>query len=280
MTFWDGHAAAAEELWMRAVAQAELSGDKREESESLVWLLIAGMFGPTTVAAGLERCEAIAARAGASLKVRVMASIEQGVFEAMQGDAEGGRRRVAEGRAQLEALGLSHLATVMAQEAAIVEQLARDPVRAEAVLRPSIEAFERMGDTGFGFTHQMLLARALQEQGRSEEGAAILAPYRGGDVRAEEGVTGFDTGVFALVAAHEGRDAEALRISANAIAFASKSDFLRDLGDRFVDLADIHALAGRRAEALAALARADELYERKGCVASLQWTAQRRAALA
>jgi tetratricopeptide (TPR) repeat protein len=280
MTFWDGQAAAAEELWMRAVAQAELAGDKREESESLVWLLIAGMFGPTPVETALERCTAIAARAGASLKVRVMASIERGVFEAMQGDAEGGRRRVAEGREQLAALGLAHLATVMAQEATIVEQLAGDPVRAEAILRPSIEAFERMGDTGFGFTHQMLLARALQEQGRNDEAAAVAEPYRAGSARSGEGGAGFYSGVFALVAAHEGRDEEALRISADTIAFGSESDFLRDLGDRFVDLADIHALAGRRAEALAALARADELYERKGCVASLQWTARRRAGLA
>ena len=162
-----------------------------------------------------------------------------------------------------------------------MEQLAGDPVRAEAVLRPSIEAFERMGDTGFGFTHQMLLARALQEQGRNEEAAAsrraVSRRERIAPTRAGQGSTRASSRSSPPTKAATRRRCASAR---NAIAFGSKSDFLRDLGDRFVDLADIHALAGRRAEALAALARADELYERKGCVASLQSTAQRRAALA
>ncbi|MDX6536431.1 MAG: hypothetical protein QOD37_772, partial [Gaiellales bacterium] len=280
LTFWDGQAADAELLCARAVEQAELAGDKREESESLVWLLIAGMFGPTPVDAALERCDAIASRRGVSLKVQVMASIEHGVLEAMQGHIERGRERVAEGRSQLEALGLVHLATVMGQEAATIERLAGDPIRAEAILRPGIEAFERMGDAGFGFTHLSLLGRALHDQGRFEEAARVsellLERLDANPALTDESVTG----VIALTAARAGDDAEALRLAATAVERESRSDYLRDLADRYVDLADVHTFAGRPDEALAALAKADALYERKGCVAALRWTASRRAELA
>ena len=60
----------------------------------------------------------------------------------------------------------------------------------------------------------------------------------------------------------------------------ASTDFLRDRGDRLVDLARVHQLSGRHEDAREALARADALYERKGCVAMLTTTAARRAALA
>jgi tetratricopeptide (TPR) repeat protein len=280
LTFWEGQAADAELLCMRAVEQAELAGDKREESESLVWLLIAGMFGPTPVDAALARCDAIASRRGVSLKVQIMASIEHGVLEAMQGHIERGRERVAEGRRQLEALGLVHLAAVMGQEAATIERLAGDPAKAEAILRPGIEAFERMGDAGFGFTHLSLLGRALHDQGRFEDAARItellVERLDANPALTDESVTG----VIALTAARAGDDAEALRLATTAVERESRSDYLRDIADRYVDLADVQILAGRRNEALAALVKADGLYERKGCVAAMRWTAKRRAELA
>jgi tetratricopeptide (TPR) repeat protein len=279
LTFWDGQAAAAELLWIRAVEQAELAGDKREESEALVWLLIARMFGPTPVDAALAGCDEITSRSDVSLKVHVMASIERGVLEAMQGQIARGRERVADGRRQLEALGLVHLATVMGQEAAIIERLAADPARAEAILRPGIEAFERMGDAGFGFTHLSLLGRALHEQGCFDEAARVtqrlLERLDANAALSDELVTG----VIALTAARAGDDDEAMRLATAAVERESRSDFLRDIADRYVDLADVHMLAGRSSEARAALAKADVLYQRKGCVAALRWTAKRRAQL-
>jgi hypothetical protein len=68
-------------------------------------------------------------------------------------------------------------------------------------------------------------------------------------------------------------------LAEDAVSRVSASDFLWNHGERLVELAEIHTLAGRRGDALAALAQADTLYERKGCSAALQWTAARRAAL-
>jgi class 3 adenylate cyclase/tetratricopeptide (TPR) repeat protein len=276
MQFWAGQASVAEKLWLRAADQARLAGDAREEAESLVWLLIAGMFGPTPVTAALERCSVIENRGGTSRKVRVMASIERGVLEAMRGDTDRGRELVAEGRRQLEELGLAHLTTVMAQEAATVEELAREPRRAEELLRASVDRFERMGERGFLFTHTGLLTNALQEQGRFEEAAILIQQLH--DLNNDEDLS-FYSGVVALQAAHAGRDTEAIELAEAALEYVAATDFLRDHADRLVDLADVHALAGRRSEALRALAAADALYEQKGCVAAKTRTAQRRARL-
>ena len=83
----------------------------------------------------------------------------------------------------------------------------------------------------------------------------------------------------ALVAAHTGETAESIRLAERAVELASRGDYLRDHGDRLLDLADVLGLAGRHADARAALTRADALYERKGCIAALKVTAARRAAL-
>ena len=226
MKFWNGAAAAADDIWQRAAEQAALAGDAREEAETLVWLLISTMYGPTPVGTALERCDAIADRHGSSRKVSAVAFIERGVLEAMQGDCARGRERVALGRSRLDELGLTMLANVMAQEAAIVEQLAGDAEAAEVVLRPSFERFELMGETGFKGTLAAMLALALFEQGRIND-ARSLAVTEDDDTDP----TGLGAAVNALAAAHDGDTATAVALAEKAVALVSPSDFLRDHGD-------------------------------------------------
>jgi hypothetical protein len=59
----------------------------------------------------------------------------------------------------------------------------------------------------------------------------------------------------------------------------ASTDWLVDRAERYVDLAEVHALAGRAAEAGVALDQAEDLYRRKGSVAGLDLTRARRAAL-
>jgi class 3 adenylate cyclase len=277
MDFWLGSAAAADDVWERAVEQATLAGDPREQAESLVWSLISGMFGPVPVEAALERCEAIASREGASRKVRAVAEIERGVLAAMQGDVAGGRERVVRGRAELDELGLAVLANVAAQEAAIVEQMANDPLRAEMVLRPTIERLRQMGEESFAMTAAAMLSRALDAQGRFAEAAhfaELCTPL------VDDDTTGMVHAVQALAAAADGDHDTAIRSAELAVERIAAGDFLRDRADRFVDLACVHARAGRPDQALAALGMADTLYVQKGCFAALARTTSLRAALA
>lgn len=154
--------------------------------------------------------------------------------------------------------------------------MAGDAPRAEALLRVSFDRLDEMGDAGFRMTVAGMLSRALYAQGKLEE-AKWFAELCRREVQ-EDDFTGIGSGARALVAAAEGDDVTALRLAEEALARISLSDFLRDHGDRLVELAQVHTLAGRRSEALAALDRADELYMRKGCVAALAATAARRAA--
>jgi tetratricopeptide (TPR) repeat protein len=276
MKFWSGEAAAADAIWERAADEAALAGDLREEAETLVWLLISTMYGPSPVPAALERCDAIGRRHGSSRKVGIVAEIERGVLEAMQGDCARGRQRVALGRARLDELGLTMLATLLAQEAAIVEQMAGDAQAAEAVLRPAFERFEQMGESGFKGTIAGMLVRSLFEQGRAADARTFAEIAGDGAGAVDDQLT---AGVQALVAAQAGDTAAAVALAEEAVAQVSTSDFLRDNGDRLLDLARVLQLAGRHTEARAALARADALYERKGCTAALKTTAALRAAL-
>jgi class 3 adenylate cyclase len=277
MAFWSSRAATAEGIWERAAEHAALAGDAREEAESLVWMLIAAMFGPTPVEAAIERCEAIAGRVGASRKVRVMASVERGVLEAMRGNASVGRELVARGRAELDELGLAFMAAVLGQEAAVVEQMAGDPAGAVSVLRPSIERLGELGSAGFQMTAACMCTHALCMLGEIDEAKSMLTLT---PIEFDDG-DDFGIGIAArgMIAAADGDDLEAMRLVEDAVRRASVTDFLWHHGDRLADLAHVHAAAGRIDQALAALDDADARYAAKGATAALAVTAARRVEL-
>jgi tetratricopeptide (TPR) repeat protein len=122
-----------------------------------------------------------------------------------------------------------------------------------------------------------MLARSLFEQERVEDARHFAdIATRGLD---DTDPTGLGCAVKALAAAYDGDTAAAVVLAEEAVALSSATDFLRDHGDRRLDLARVLQLAGRHDEARAALAQADLLYERKGCIAALKTTAARRAEL-
>ena len=79
-------------IWQRAADEAALAGDLREEAESLVWLLICAMYGPTPVTAALERCDAIARRRGSLAQGR-----QRGRDRARRARGDAGRVRAGPG---------------------------------------------------------------------------------------------------------------------------------------------------------------------------------------
>ncbi|MDP9258172.1 MAG: hypothetical protein M3Q31_16705, partial [Actinomycetota bacterium] len=144
-------------------------------------------------------------------------------------------------------------------------------------LRASFERLELMGEAGFKMTVAAMLARSLFQQERVEDARHFAEIATRGLNDADP--TGLGCAVKALAAAYDGDTAAAVVLAEEAAAMSSASDFFRDRGDRLLDLARVLRLAGRHDEARAALARADVLYERKGCIAALQTTAARRAEL-
>jgi class 3 adenylate cyclase len=278
LRFWLDDRAGADAIWWKAAEHAALAGDSRAEADSLVYLLISTMYGSTPVDAALERCDTIAHRVGVSRKVRVMASIQRGVLEAMRGDTVHGRELVARGREELEELGQNLLAEAMAIEAVIVEEMAGDPAAQEDLLRPCFDRLEKMGATGFQMTVVCLLTRALCSLGRHEEARHLIVAHYATALE-DDDTSGLPQSAMALVAAGDGDDATAVSLAREAVDLGSAGDSPLMHAARLVDLADVHVLGGRRDDALAVLAEADAQYLRKGCVAGLDGTAMRRAAL-
>jgi hypothetical protein len=195
----------------------------------------------------------------------------------MRGNAAIGRELVARGRAELDELGLTFMAAVLGQEAAIVEQMAGDLRAAVSVLRPSIERLGELRSTGFQITAACMCARALCMLGDHDDARAmlVLSPPELDD----DDESGIAIAVRGMVAATEGNDARALELVEDAVRRASATDFLTNFGDRFVDLAYVHAVAGRTGAALDALDEADARYQAKGASAALAVTAARRLEL-
>ena len=274
-----GRTSEAEELWWSAAEHAARAGDRRVEAEALAWLLVCTVSGPMPVGLALERCDAVANRPGASRKVQAFVTMQRGVLQAMQGDVARGRQAVAQARRELEELGQSFYAIGGAREAAAVERMAQDPQAAEALLRSGAGDLEDLGEQAMYSTYAGFLAHALYDQGRLDEAEALV-------IACQETAPDDDLmsqmlwrSAQAKIAAREGDDATALQLAEDAVALMAATDWLFDHADRLADLAEVHALAGRAAEAVAAFDQSDDLYRRKESVAGLDLTRARRAAL-
>ena len=190
-----------------------------------------------------------------------------------------GRESVAQAREELEELGQTYYVIGSANEAAAVEMMARDPEAAEALLRPALGRYSAIGDQSASSTQAGSIAHALYELGRFDEAAAFANRCRetapaddllsqcSGEVR------------WQRIGAREGDHATALQLAEDAVALGAATDWLVDHADRLLDLAEVHGLAGRATEAVAAFDQADDLYRSKGSVAGLDLTRARRAAL-
>jgi tetratricopeptide (TPR) repeat protein len=134
---------------------------------------------------------------------------------------------------------------------------------AEQVLRPAVEALQRMGERSMMSTAVAMLAEALYRQGRSDE--AMLATV------ASEAATAADDlasqmawrGVRAKILALRGEHRRAEDLARTAVSFAEQTDLLNMAGDAHLDLATVLLAAGRDAEAERALTDALVLYRKK-----------------
>ena len=186
MRFQVGRSAEAEDMWQRAAEQASGVGDHRVEADALVWWLISAQHGPTPVRLALERCDAIANQPGTTRKVKAVATVQRGVLSAMQGQIAGGRAMVAQGRQELEELGLG---TFGVQQAVYVEQLAGDHLAAEAILRPALDRLAALGERARYSTDAGILAHSLPiRPGPSRRGGVVCAPVSRDGCRRRPGV--------------------------------------------------------------------------------------------
>jgi predicted ATPase len=264
-----GSLARAEDAWQQALEHAERGNLPAERAESIGWLMMAANFGPLPVDEGIARCRRFHDEAVDDPFIRGNALVEQGALEAMRGDFPLARQLVAEGLETIAGLGFPLRAAMSSQEAFYVEMLAGDLEAAERIARDAVATLERMGERGYLSSAAALLAHALADRG--ELGEAERFSRTSEDAAAADDA--FSQVLWrsarAKVRAARGELAEAEALAREAVGVAERTDLLNTHGDTLVDLGDVIALAGRRAEAAALLEQAAEIFERKGNSASL-----------
>ncbi|HEY6149205.1 MAG TPA: adenylate/guanylate cyclase domain-containing protein [Gaiellaceae bacterium] len=265
-----GQLGRAEHSWRQALTHAERGGFPAERADIVGWLLMSTIFGPLPVDEGIERCNEFLELAGADLTIRAWCWTEGSVLQAMRGDFDRARELLAKGKRALTELGLTLAAANTAHERFLIESLAGSPEAAIEALRGSCKTLEEMGERGFLSTTAGFLSHALYAQGEYDESARFS--------RTCEQLAAPDDAASqmlwrrsrAMLLVREGNLERAEELAREAVELAAQTDFLDEHANAIVDLAEIHALSGRRDEAITELEEAAKRFEQKGNLPSLE----------
>jgi predicted ATPase/class 3 adenylate cyclase len=263
---WGERAAALEQ----ALEHARAASDRREEATYVQLLAMALVYGPTPAPEAIERCEQLLAetKEDRSLEAGIRSALA--ALYAMQGDFERARELWERSRSIYEEFALRHRRAVRSLVAGSIELLAGAPEEAARQLRWGYDALEQMGEKGARSTVAAFLADALCASGQYEEAERLTRI-------SEEIAAGEDVVTQAvwrsarakvLVRQDDAEQAEAL--AREAVALAEATDFLDLQAGTLVALAEVLALGESAADPSPLLARAREIYERKGNVVAAE----------
>ena len=267
---WTGaQADAAAAAWERAATHARNAEAEHERIEILGWIASSLFFGPSDVAAGIRRCDAILTEVESNPAATAEVLQPLAGLHAMQGRFDEARELIAASQATFEELGLT-LSSAVSHHAAMVELFAGDPVAAERILRSGYAALEAMGATALLSTTAAILGQALLAQERGQD-AERLAELSAELTAADDLITqALWRSVRARALAARGDLDDAERLAREAVEIAEPTDFLNHRADALVDHASVLRGLRRGEEAQAALSGALELYERKGNVVAAE----------
>ncbi len=260
-----GDAAAAAKL---AIEHAAAGGDDRQHRRASVQYALAAVWGPTPVPDAIEQCRQIISQASGDRRTVGVVTSLLGRLEAMSGDFDAARALVGEARVVLADMGRTPIAASTSLDSCAVNVLGGDPAAAERDLRRDYEALEQMGEKYMLCSVASELARALVEEGRDEEAEHYTEVAR--ELAAADDLSAqvLWRSVRARVLARRGEQEDAVALARAAVDLLRDTDSLVAQADALVDLAEVLRAGGQEAEAVATLAEALELYERKGDVAS------------
>jgi len=257
----------------RLLECARRIGNRRDEVWAVRGLAAAMTYGPTPVEEAITRVEQALAefpteRAGEDHLALLYAFA--GRFVEAEEAMERSRRVRMELGQEVDHAGLS-------LDLTWIEFLAGRPERAEGALREAAEVLERAGEQGLQASVAALLAEVLHRLGRDDEAEEwTRRSERIASAEDVEAQAGWRT-VRAKVLAGRGEAEEALRLSAEGVAYIRRSDNPQMIGDCLSDRAQVLRLLGRPGQARPVLEEALAVYERKGIVPSIERTRARLA---
>jgi len=141
-----------------------------------------------------------------------------------------------------------------------------DPATAERHLRLEYDTLYQMGERRYLATTAAELARAIAAQGpsRYDEATRLIAISQEAAAGEDLSTQAVSQGLSARILADRGHHREAEELARSAAELAAQTDLLSEHADTLLELAHVHAAAGRIPEAHAAATQALDLYQRKG----------------
>ena len=223
-------------------------------------------LGPTPVSEVIEVAERLLDEAGGSPLQAAYVLAALGAARAMEGRTDEGREMVRRtGEIVRDERGRV-LAAAFSMRTAFVVRRAGDFDEEERVLAEGLAELERLGDLVYLGTIALELA-VCRYRRADYEGAKALC-----DVAASTTLPGDTADAIYLAAleagllAHEGRVEEGEAAARHGLALSETTDFFQMRGHARAFLAEVLALAGKRAEAASTAAEALAVHDAKGDV--------------
>jgi class 3 adenylate cyclase/tetratricopeptide (TPR) repeat protein len=257
---WQGVESALDHV----IEHARRAGDRRQETEALQLLAPSIFWGPTPLATGLPRVEAILERARGTKLLESWSIRPVAGFYAMQGRFDEARTLLARSRSILEELARPLDVSTLAFWTGPLELLAGDPAAAERDLGPACEELQSRGETGWLSTMASLRAEALYALDRVGEAGEAVRVSRDAATSDDYNAQALWRCAEAKLLARRGQFDEAERLAREGVALSDRSDELNNRAEVRMGLVEVLRLAQRPDEAIRVLEQALELYDQKG----------------
>jgi tetratricopeptide (TPR) repeat protein len=252
-----------------ALGYATVAGLRAEAEIAATGLMWALASGPTPVEEAIPRAERVLAEHPEARQ----GEVALGLLFATAGEDDRAVTTIERARSILLERGDLGFHAAASMAVGWTALLADRPQRAEHELRAGVQLLEAGGDRAFLGTVAAVLADVLYRLGRYHEAEEWTK-------RSEQAAPADDvvTQVYwratraKVLARRRDHAEEALRLSAEAVEWARRSDAPQLLGDSLSDHAEALRLVGRFDEALPMLREALAVYEQKGIVPLIKRT--------
>jgi tetratricopeptide (TPR) repeat protein len=264
-----GQAGPTAEKLLSALNHAQLAGSRGDELRTFAFLARSLLWGPTPVADALSTCEDIIEQAGDDRFVHGYVARTRAVLFAMEGRFETALAEQTSCVQIFRDLGLPIEVEEAAQSGSQVLGWSGDGSAALELLIASIANLESLKERSFQPTHRGMLARFLVEAGNLEEAETESVASRDTAERDDIMTESLWRSSLAMILVRRGDVEAADRLSLEAVTMVADSDFWV-VAPAFTARADVLAALGRPEEAEEAMARAIDIFERKGATAVVQ----------
>jgi class 3 adenylate cyclase/tetratricopeptide (TPR) repeat protein len=278
--FYAGNARRSVEVHEHARQIALLAGDYHRRREAIHWTLGAMAFGPTPISEIYAYFETVAEAELSGLEREMDYHHFDAGMKGLLGRFDEARESFWIAQGATRQLGRSLQLTGALMALGMIELIAGRFEAAEHVLREGWDGLAELGETGFRSTTGTLLAFALVRLGRFDEAGEILDETERLAAADDADPQVRLRWVRALILVERGEWTEAERLARDAVARASKTDFIVLHADALVVLAEVLTAAVKNDQAGVALREALELYDRKEAAAPAAETRARLEELA